>query len=226
MKRAQSAPLVVALLAIVAGTSLAGPKPKAKETRMPAAIVDTTRIDTASLPLQCRAYQHIGETNNALYPWMQRMSLAACRQEITLTAVRRVDEMVVMISTLRAAMAPSIAIYKDAMARGPNEVKILAAYGLGRTYVDMIVRARTAIHGVDQSMLAYGGNGYGGTAFLNRSLALHYALEPMLKAEHDGALEAFRQVAQLAEDDPAAARANAIMPIAITTARVESMILR
>lgn len=222
MLRAQQAPWIVAALALIAGSALAGDKPIVKETKTPTAV-----MDNAVLPAECRQFQHLAPTTSPLYPWMQRLSFAACRQAITLPTVTDAEQLAPMVASLEHAMAPSIAIYEDAVAHAPpNQIRILAAYGLGRTYVDMIVRARTAIHGADESMLVYGGISYGGTAYLNRSLALHYALEPLLKAEHDGALAAYREVARLADEDPAAARANAIMPIAIGRARLESMILR
>jgi hypothetical protein len=226
MLRAQQTTWIVAVLAAVAGTSLAGPKPVAKESKTPSSVVDTSEY--GALPAQCVQFLHIArDTKSQIYPWLQRLSVAACRQEIALPKVTQASQLEPMVSTLRSAMAPSIATYQDALARGPdNQIKILAAYGLGRTYTDMIVRARTRIAAYNEIPGEFGGMGYGAGSYLNRALALHLALEPMMQQEHDGAMNAFREVARLAEADPIAARANAVMPVVITDARLESQTLR
>jgi hypothetical protein len=226
MQRAQQTTWIVAVLAAVAGTSLAGPKPVAKESKTPASVVDAS--ESGALPAQCVQFLHIArDTRSEIYPWLQRLSVAACRQEISLPKVTQPSQLAPMVESLRTAMAPSIATYKDALARGPNDqIKILAAYGLGRTYTDMIVRARTRIAAYDQIPGEFGGVGYGAGSYLNRSLALHLALEPMMQPEHDGAMAAFAEVARLAEADPIAARTNAVMPVVIASARLESQTLR
>lgn len=217
MKRAPSSWIVV-LIAIIAGTSLADvnrsirePDPGPKKT-----------VDIA-VPVECQQFLAIpADSTSELLPWAQRLSVAACRQSIALTPVSDPEQFPALVSRLDQAMAPSIEIYRDAMARGPTEIKILAAFGLGMTNLNIIVRARSAVRVRDG---AFGGAAYG-TAYIEFSQKLHRALEQLLVKNRTAALTAFHEVARLAESDPIAARANQVMPIVIETAESQAALLR
>lgn len=220
MKRAHSSWIVV-LLAIIAGTSVADVN-RVRESipaRPPGA------IGVAGAPLECGLFARIPvDSTSELLPWAQLLSMAACRQSIALAPVSDPEQFRSMITRLEQAMAPSIAMYRDAMAHGPMQIKILAAYGLGMTNVNIIVRARSAVRIVRDT--SFGGATYGGVTYVERSWRLHQALEVLLVRERDAALAAFHEVARLAHEDPRAAQANQVMPLVITHAQTQAALLR
>lgn len=221
MKRAYS-PWIAALLAILAGTSVADVNHGARES-MPVRRPEV--VDLAGLPPECRLFLAIpADSTSELLPWAQRLSVAACRQSIELAPVSDPEQFRPMVTRLERAMEPSMVSYRDAMARGPAQIKILAAYGLGMTNLNIIVRARTAVRVPGGG--AFGGAAYGGRAYLDRSQRLHQSLEALLVKERDAALTAFHEVARLAHADPASARANQVMPVAITDAQRQAALLR
>jgi hypothetical protein len=215
MKRAQPARWIVVALATVAGTSLAdvngvGRGTVPTQSREPA-------LDQSQVPGECRRYLTApSDSTSDSVAWEQRLSLASCRQELAIAPVSNPEKFPALVASIQRAMAPSIEIYRDAMARGPGQIQILAAYGLGMTHVNTIVRARNAIRVVDAG--AFGGAAYGASAQRDRYMVLHGALEPLLAGERDAAIAAFREVARLAAEDPAAARANPVMPVVIASA--------
>lgn len=217
MKRALSSWIIV-LIAIVAGTSLADVNRVIRESvPKPRNAVDI------AVPVECEQFLAIpADSTSELLPWARRLSIAACRQSISLTPVSDVEQFPALVASLNQAMASSIEIYRDAMARGPNEIKILAAFGLGMTNVNIIVRARSAVRVPDG---AFGGAAYG-SAYIELSQKLHRALEQQLVKNRDAAVAAFHEVARLAELDPAAARANQVMPMVIDIAQNQAALLR
>lgn len=220
MKRAHS-PWIVVLLAIIAGTSAADVNP----ARAPAAVRPGGTTDSASVPFECRLFTTIPEDSTSeLLPWAQSLSMAACRQSIALAPVSDPEQFRPMIARLEQAMAPSIAMYRDARVRGPMQIKILAAYGIGMTNLNLIVRARSAVRiaGGDAS---FGGATYGGTTQVERSRRLHQLLEALLVHERDAALAAFHDVARLAHDDPQAAQANRVMTYVVANAQIQAALL-
>lgn len=221
MKRAHS-PWIAVLLAIIAGTSVAD----VSHVRESAPVRHLGTIDASGVPFECRLFATIpADSTSELLPWAQSLSMAACRQSITVPPVSDPEQFRPMVARLEQAMAPSIAMYRDAMARGPMQIKILAAYGLGMTNVNIIVRARSAVRvaGADPS---FGGATYGGTTYVERSRRLHQLLEALLVKERDAALAAFHEVARLAHEDPRAAHANPVMPLVITDAQTQAALLR
>lgn len=217
MKRAPSS-WIVAVIAIVAGTSLADVNIAARESiPRPKNAVDI------AVPLECQQFLAIpADSTSELLPWARRLSIAACRQSIALAPVSDPEQFPALVSRLRDAMAPSIEIYRDALARGPTEIKILAAFGLGMTHVNIIVRARGAVRVPDG---AFGGAAYG-TAYIELSQKLHRELELLLVTHRNAALAAFHEMARLVDADPAAARANQVMPVVIDIARTQVALLR
>ncbi|HEX7836838.1 MAG TPA: hypothetical protein VF469_05210 [Kofleriaceae bacterium] len=222
MKRAHS-PWIVAILAIVAGTSVADVHKVARES-MPVGRPEA--VDLAGLPPECRLFLAIpADSTSELLPWAQRLSVAACRQSIALAPVTDPEQFRPMITRLEQAMQPSIAIYRDAMVRGPVQIQILAAYGLGMTHLNLIVRARSAVR-VPGGGGQFGGAAYGGRAYLDRSLRFHQALEALLVKDRDAALAGFHDVARLTRGNPEAERANPVMPVVITDAQRQAALLR
>ena len=217
MKRASPSWILI-LIAIVAGTSLADVNRVIGEsTPKPRTVVDI------AIPVECQQFLAIpADSTSELLPWARRLSIAACRQSISLAPVSDAEQFPALVARLEQAMAPSIEIYRDAMARGPNEIKILAAFGLGMTNRNVIVRARSAVRVPDG---AFGGATYG-TAYIELSQKLHRALEQLLVKNRDAALAAFHEVARLADLDPIAARASQVMPVVIDIAQTEAALLR
>ena len=219
MKRTQAMPVVAALLAVLAGASAANvtsstPPSSMRTLDMP--------IDVSAIPSECTEFLAIPhDTSSPLYAWQQRLSVAACRQSVAISPVTEVQQLGAMVATIERAMAPSQVIYRDAAARGPNQIRILANYGLGMTYTETIVRARRALAPSDQ----FGGATYGHIT-LDRASKLRLALEPLLAADRDGALSAYDEVARLAADDPAAASANVVTERAVADARAQAAMLR
>lgn len=210
MKRTQYSPWIVAVLATFVGTSGA-------DMRQGGGAQAPTRpeapVESDSVPAVCNRFLEIpADGKSETLPWQQRLSLAACRQSIAQDPVTDMTGLRSALASLDRAMAPSIAIYRDAMAHAPNYLRIMGAYGLGMTYINTMVRARSLIRGG-----SYGGATYG--AQVDGPQALRAALEPLLVAKRDAALAAFDEVARLAETDPAAARANQVVAYAVQDAR-------
>ena len=220
MKRAQLTPVITALIATLAGTSGANVEVAAieKGQARPAELT----FDPAELPAMCRQFlaAPLGSKSERA-PWQQRLSLAACRQQLVVAPVSTPQQFGPLVASLDRQMAPSQVIYRDAMARGPGSIRILAAYGLGMTYRNIIVRARMAL----EAGTAFGGATYGG-GYLDHVRALHLTMEALLAREFDGARAAFTEVGRLAEADPAAARADTVTASAVTHAQGELAALR
>ena len=219
MKRAHP-PWIAILLAIVAGTAMADVE-QARDLRPTAG---PEPIPSATISLECRQFLAIpADSTSELLPWLQRLSVAACRQSIALAPVSDPEAFRPMVVRLEQAMSPSIAIYRDALQRGPMQIKILAAYGLGMTNLNIIVRARGAVRVGDGG--AFGGASYAASA-IERSQSLHRGLEALLVRERDAALAAFHEVARLSHDDPAAAQANRVMSFVVVDAQTQAALLR
>jgi hypothetical protein len=226
MKRVQPSRWIIAVLVTIAGTSVADVNDAVHETT-PAPGREVP-IDTTGVPPECRQFLAIPvDSTSELLPWSQRLSVAACRQSIALAPVSDPERFRAMVANLEHAMAPSLAIYRDAMAHGPTQIRILGAYGLGMTNLNIIVRARSTVRVADShGTAAYGGATYGAMTYIDPYLALHRALDPLLAGERENALAAFREVARLASEDPAAARANQVMLVVIANARIQAILLR
>lgn len=224
MKRAQSSASIAAVLAIIAGTSLADVRHVVHEQK----VLPTRElaIEGKDLPGECRLFLSIpSDSTGDIRPWAQRLSVAACRQSITLAPIDNPERFPAMLETLQRAMAPSIAIYRDAMAHGPAQIGILAAYGLGMTHVNIIVRARSAARIVDVRASAHGGDAHGAAVHRERAEAQRRAFEALLRPERAEALAAFRAEAQLADQHPDAARANLVMSVVLADGRTQSALL-
>ena len=159
----------------------------------------------------CRPY--LDEPRDAIsviFRWDQRLSFASCLRATTrpVPAVERgdVDALPALITRLEQAFATPISIYRDAMSFGPPEIRIQGAYGLASTYLEIAIRARSALDPTDERG--------------------RFALEPLLQPTLRSAIAAFDEVAFLAEDHPKAARANAVVDFSVRNARVQVRLLR
>lgn len=145
-----------------------------------------------------------------MFRWDQRLSLATCLRATTPTTrpieSGDVRSLPFLVTHLEQSFAAPIAIYRDAMAFGPPEIKILGAYGLAATYLEIAIRARSALAPDD----ARG----------------RFAFEPLLEPTLRCAKAAYDEVGFLAEDYPKAAKANAVVDFAIRNARIQGGLLR
>jgi len=99
----------------------------------------------AASPRECRRWH--GDR------WDQRLSLAGClRTPGTQLRVADPEQLRGYVAYLESTVTRPVEIYRDAIARGPWEVRLLAAYQLGQTYVDLMVRAREAAPGLSHDL--------------------------------------------------------------------------
>ncbi len=207
-------------LAILAGTALA----EVKTVRAP----HGTRgrdivLDVGIVPPECRQFRTIpADSRSELVPWAQKLSLAACRQTVVIAPVTDPEGLRPMVAALEHAAEPSIELYRDAMGRGPSPVRMLGAYGLGMTYLNIAVRARGAIR---VPTTAYGGATYG-AAYFEHLQQMQRTLDPLLANDLAQALAAFDEAGFLAEDYPLAARSNDVVKNAVASAHAEADLLR
>lgn len=208
MTRLQTLPPILAALVIVlVGTALAG-DPRGTKV-LPAA------VDTTTIPDHCRPYLRVPvDATSVTLPWDQRLSLAACRQYAAITPTSNRAEYPDLVARIDRLMDPSVAMYQDVLARGPTPgVRILAAYGLGMTHRNSIVRAHGAV--LVPESATYGGNTYGAYA------QFHRPLELLLGHHRAAARAAFDEVLRLAGQHPDAARASTVVAFVVEDARTE-----
>ncbi len=91
----------------------------------------------AAGPRECRSLD--GER------WDQHLAYAGCLRSAPLARLTDPEQLRPFVARLESDVERSIGIYRDAMARAPWEMRLLAAYQLGQTYVDLVVRARNAV---------------------------------------------------------------------------------
>ena len=109
---------------------------------LPLLAVAQTAGSAAASPRECRRFE--GDR------WDQRLSLAGClRASGPRVRVTDPEKLRGYVAYLASTVDRPVEIYRDAIARGPWEVRLLAAYQLGQTYVDLITRARAATPGLE-----------------------------------------------------------------------------
>ena len=217
MRKTQHSTWVVALLAVVAGSSQAGSKRTAATEKQGQIELP---VDSSTLPPDCRQFLSLlpGATSYTL-PFYQELSIAACRQRFDVAPVTTPQQIGPMVASVENEMTPSLAIYRDVATRGSHEVKLLAEYGIGMTYLATVVRARRAI----DAGLSMGGATYGG--YKDGILGLHRAAEPLLAHDLEQAVAAFHTVDLHAAGDPHAATSDEVVTKAVATARYYHMLL-
>jgi hypothetical protein len=195
------------LVAVAATSSHGATVTPGKQAELP--------MDTSTLPDDCRAFLAvIPDLRSDLVPWYQKLSVAACRQRMETTPATTPQQLGPLVKGLESQMAPSIAIYTDAAARGPAQIPIVSQYWIGMTYLNIAVRARRAV----DAGASVGGATYGGWS--DGAMGLHRALEPLIARDLQNAVVAFHQVEKLAAADPAAACADPVVSQNVEQARV------
>ncbi len=112
---------------------------------LPLLAVAQTAGSAAASPRECRRFE--GDR------WDQRLSLAGClRTPGSHHTVTDPEQLRGYVAYLESTVTRPIEIYRDAIARGPWEVRLLAAYQLGQTYIDLMVRARLAAPGLQHDL--------------------------------------------------------------------------
>jgi hypothetical protein len=184
------------------------------------ALAQPTR--TATVPDRCKQFLDVPRDSRSLtIPWEQRLSLAACRQSVTLAPTSNPAEFPQVIARINEAMEPSLAIYRDAAARGPTpQIRMLAEYGLGMSYVTSMIRARNA---VAVSSEDFGGATYGANP--DPYQQAHQPMEVLLPPYRDGAVTAFLEVGRIAAQNPAEARANPVVAFVVADAKTTANLL-
>jgi hypothetical protein len=207
MKRLQRTSWITGALMALVGTAFAQGTQVAAVTPP-----NPERVESAGIPPECDQFRTVlSDSRSATLPWEQRLSLAACRETLVLQPVTSADQLPAMLSQIDQAMQPSIAIYQDAIARGPTpQIQILAAYGLAMTHVNSIVRARSAIATSDVIGIA----------------DVHAQLEPMLTQHRDAAAQAFDKLMQIADANPAVANNNAVISFVVGDANSQMKALQ
>lgn len=204
MKRYKPLLWFAGAVAVVAGAALAD-------------VDHDVAVDVGRFSPACAQFRALpADSRSEILPWQHKLSMAACQQAVLVMPVGTAEGVRTMVTDLERAYAPSIAVYRDAKLKGPPQIKLLAAYGLGMSYVDIAVRARSAIR---VAAPAYGGVGYGGAAYFQELRRMHELLEPLIAGDLASARAAFQEVGQLASENPAVARSNDVVRNAILNAR-------
>ncbi|MGE5183097.1 MAG: hypothetical protein ACM31C_13595 [Acidobacteriota bacterium] len=219
MKRTQRSPWIAAGLAVLAGTALAD----VGAISRPRSVLDPAPADVGYISPECRQFLYVPvDATSVELRWSQRLSLAACRDQVAILPVSEYEGLQPLVTSLDNHAAPSIAIYRDAGSNGPTRIRILATYALGMTYLDTAVRARSAVRPGAQ----FGGPTYGNAAYYEELNKLHAALEPLLARDLRAASAAFEEVGFLAEDYPIPAMSSSLMRSVVRNARTQAQLLR
>ena len=138
----------------------------------------------------CRAFEASAKGESDLVRWDRMLSLAGClRAAEPRRTISDPEQLRDLVSGLRTSLQRPIGIYRQALRRGPWEIRLIAAYQLGQTYVDLAVRAREAAG----------------------SPTLRAELEPLLVPYEAAAIDAFAEVHTIALEAPAGAAADAVV---------------
>jgi hypothetical protein len=123
-----------AALAALAGSAAASPGPSLAD-------------DASSLPDDCRPFLVMPPHAHGDWArWARRVTIATCEQaRDQLPVVTQQSQLPALLAQLDRSIAPAVALYRDAMRRGPSEVQFFARYSLGMAYANLMVRARSAI---------------------------------------------------------------------------------
>jgi len=99
-----------------------------------------------TLPERCKIFTQVpADARDAGIAWNQLLSFAACLQDTQVSRVTTADEASELVESMAQSLAPTLALYVDAIERGPGPVQLRAAYHVGMAYVAMVTRARNAI---------------------------------------------------------------------------------
>jgi hypothetical protein len=147
------------------------------------AVADSAELSTRpengsqGFPARCQIYTQIpADARESGMAWNQLLSFAACVED-TRTVVGTSDDIGKLVEDMAHALAPSLALYLQAIEKGPAPVQIRAAYHVGMAYLGLVTRARAAIKAphdlTDEAAMA---------EFRDKHAKLEKLLAPALKA--------------------------------------------
>ncbi|MCX5747408.1 MAG: hypothetical protein NT062_33505 [Proteobacteria bacterium] len=102
------------------------------------------RIESAAAG-ECQTFRRLAGTTDAHQVASQLLSFASCMQDASVERVTDPDELPAMVGRLTARLAPVMPAYVRVLERGPDQLQVRAAYFIGMAYVNLMVRARSAI---------------------------------------------------------------------------------
>ena len=133
--------------------------------------------------------------------WGMIMTDAANEPAPELARVTDRAQLPEVVAKLEQSEARAFAIYRAALARGPQDVRLVAAYHLGAAHLSIAVRARASIASVD----------FTDPEALNHYRSLHRALEPLIAHHVRDAVAAFQTANAIAEDIPSGTPADPVV---------------
>jgi hypothetical protein len=168
---------------------------EATMTRLPRVLLMSAAIGTTGLLGTALA-------DPASTKWERALSAASARLDVMVEPTADLAEYRDIVVRIDEAIAPSLAIYEDARDNATTpELRLMAAYGIALTHLDAMIRARNAALAPD---IEYGQR--------------HATIEPMLVDHRIAALDAFRDVRELAEQQPGTAAANPVVTFIVADA--------
>ena len=97
------------------------------------------------IPARCQIYTQIpADARESGMAWNQLLSFAACVED-TSAVVGTSDDIEQLVENMAHALAPSLALYLQAIQKEPAPVQIRAAYHVGMAYLGLVTRARASI---------------------------------------------------------------------------------
>lgn len=171
---------------------------------------------TAQPMRDCHRYETKVSGEQPVTRWGRKLSLAGCLRQTARDSrdVRDPELLRAMVRGLAASVERPIQIYREVMGEGPWELRLLAAYSLGTTYIELAVRARVAVARSDGDLTAAA-----------RSDELHAALEPLLEPYKYAAIEAFAEAETIANEIPVTAAVDDLVRNVVggTTAALDAI---
>jgi hypothetical protein len=147
--------------------------------------------------------------------WNDQLTRAALIQrEAPAGRVSQLAELAPYVAAQRRAVAPALAIYREACAQASPEQRLLAAYQLGEAYLAIAARVRIALPPgpADDPSEA------------DRFWTMHRMVEPMLAPYEHAAARAFADAAELADAMPRGVPADEVVRTAV--ARIDEVLER
>jgi hypothetical protein len=152
--------------------------------------------------------------------WERVLSLASARGSFNVEPTSDLAGYRDIVARIDKAIAPSLAMYEEAREHATTpELRMLAAYGIGLTHLDAMIRARNAALAPDAMSAEEGSTMYRSTVMRDAYDERHATIEPMLVDHRAAALGAFHDVRELADEQPGVAAANPVMTFIVADAR-------
>jgi hypothetical protein len=165
-------PLFVALAVVGSGSSVRA---------------EPTGVVLQDVPDACRTFLRAPRDPDAA--WNQALSLAGCLRDSSVVRIANSQDLEAALDELADRDQMTVTVYMWAFQYGPDRVRLRAAYEIGSTLTQLVVRARRSI-AIPPDVTA------------ERSAALHVELEPMMVEAIAAAHRAFEIVDTMAESHP------------------------